>query len=107
MQFSLVEKAGKRQKCLLLELEKIGVIRQDKETGLWTRGPLASKIAKDLLQPTDCLIDEQIKELEPFVLRLEKEAEKLGAKLSGQARQKLNYLHELKKLITPARSGGL
>ena len=44
-------------------------------------------------------IDEQIKELEPSVLRLEKEAEKVGIKLNGYARQKLNKLYEQKNGI--------
>lgn len=44
-------------------------------------------------------IDEQIKELEPSVLRLEKEAEIIGVKLNGHARQKLNKLYEQKNQI--------
>ena len=99
MQHTLTQGAGKRQKCLLLELEKQAIICQNKENGLWMRGALSCRLAKDLLLPTDKTIDEQIKELEPSVLRLEKEAEKAGAKLSGYARQKLNKLYEQKKEI--------
>jgi hypothetical protein len=99
MQNTLTKRAGKRQKCLLLELEKQAIIFFDKENNLWMRGALACSLAKDLLQPNDKTIDEQIKELEPYVLRLEKEAERIGAKLSGNARQKLNKLYELKKAI--------
>lgn len=96
MQHTLTQGAGKRQKCLLLELEKQAIICHNKENGFWMRGALSSRLAKDLLLPTDKTIDEQIKELEPFVLRLEKEAERVGAKLNGCARQKLNKLYEQK-----------
>ena len=97
MQYTLIKGAGKRQKCLLLNLEKQAVICQNKENGLWMRGALSCRLAKDLLNQTDKTIDEQIKELEPSVLRLENEAERIGAKLSGYARQKLNKLYEQKK----------
>src|SRR5690606_28339243 len=99
MQHTLTQGAGKRQKCLLLELEKQAIICQNRENGLWMRGGLSCRLAKDLLLPTDKTIDEQIKELEPSVLRLEKEAERIGAKLNGYARQKLNTLYEKKKEI--------
>lgn len=99
MQNTLIKGAGKRQKCLLLELEKQAIICQNKENGLWMRGALCSRLAKDLLIPTDKTINEQIKDLEPYVLRLEKEAERIGAKLNGYARQKLNKLYERKKEI--------
>ena len=99
MQHTLTQGAGNRQKCLLLELEKQAVICHNKENGLWMRGALFCRLAKDLLLPTDKTIDEQIKELEPSVLRLEKEAERIGAKLNGYARQKLNKLYEQKKEI--------
>jgi hypothetical protein len=62
MQHTLTQGAGKRQKCLLHELEKQAI-------------------------------------LEPSVLRLEKEAERIGAKLNGYARRKLNKLYEQKKEI--------
>lgn len=97
MQYTLMQGAGKRQKRLLLELENQGIICQNKENGLWMRGSLYCRLAKDLLLPSDKTIDEQIKELEPSVLRLEKEAERIGAKLNGYARQKLNKLYEQKK----------
>ena len=99
MQHTLTKGAGKRQKCLLLELEKQSIICYNKEGGLWMRGALSCRLAKDLLLPTDKTIDEQIKELEPSVLRLEREAERIGAKLNGYARQKLNKLYEQKKEI--------
>ena len=99
MQHTLTQGAGKRQKCLLFELEKQAIICQNKENGLWMRGALSCRLAKDLLLPTDKTIDEQIKELEPSVLRLEKEAERIGAKLNGYARRKLNKLYEQKKEI--------
>jgi hypothetical protein len=99
MQHTLTQGSGKRQKCLLLELEKQAIICHNKENGLWMRGALSCRLAKDLLLPTDKTIDEQIKELEPSVLRLEKEAERIGAKLNGYARQKLNKLYEQKKEI--------
>ena len=99
MQYTLIQGAGKRQKCLLFELEKQAIIYQNKENGLWMRGALACRLAKDLLKPNDKTIDEQIKELEPSVLRLEKEAERIGAKLNGYARQKLNKLYEQRKEI--------
>ena len=99
MQHTLTQGAGKRQKCLLLELEKQAIICHNKENGLWMRGALSCRLAKDLLMPTDKTIDEQIKELEPSVLRLEREAERIGAKLNGYARQKLNKLYEQKKEI--------
>lgn len=99
MQYTLTQGAGKRQKCLLFELEKQAIICQNKENGLWMRGALACRLAKDLLLPNDKTVDEQIKELEPSVFRLEKEAERIGAKLNGYARQKLNKLYEQKKEI--------
>ena len=99
MQHTLTQGAGNRQKCLLLELEKQAIICHNKENGLWMRGALSCRLAKDLLLPTDKTIDEQINDLEPSVLRLEKEAERIGAKLNGYARQKLNKLYEQKKEI--------
>jgi hypothetical protein len=99
MQHTLIQGSGKRQRCLLLELEKQAIICYNKNNGRWMRGALECRLAKDLLLPTDKTIDEQIKELEPSVLRLEKEAEKIGAKLNGYARQKLNKLYEQKKEI--------
>ena len=99
MQYPLIQGAGKRQKCLLLELEKQAIICQNKENGLWMRGALACRLAKDLLLPNDKTVDEQIKELQPSVLRLEKEAEKTDVKLTGYAREKLNKLYEQKKEI--------
>ena len=83
----------------MLELEKQSTICQNKENGLWTRGALSCRLAKDLLLPSDKTIDEQIKELEPSVFRLEKEAERVGVKLNGYARQKLNKLYEQKREI--------
>jgi hypothetical protein len=99
MQHTLIQGSGNRQRCLLLELEKQAIICHNKENGLWVRGALSCRLAKDLLLPNDKTIDEQIKELEQSVLRLEKEAERIGAKLNGYARQKLNKLYEQKKEI--------
>jgi len=93
----LTKMAGSRQKLLLIELEKQAIICLNKETGYWMRGALNCRIAKDLLLPTDKTINEQIADLEPYVLRLEKEAERIGAKLSGAARIKLNQLYEKRK----------
>lgn len=95
----LTSGAGDRQKRLLLELEKQAIICLNKETGYWMRGPLNCVVAKDLLLPTDKTIQEQINELEPNVLSIEKEAEKLGIKLSGSARKKLKYLYEKRRII--------
>jgi len=95
---SLTKGAGKRQKCLLIELQKQSIICLNRETGYWMRGALNCKLAKDLLLPTDKTIQEQINELEPYVLRLEKEAEKLGVKITGSARKKLNDLYEKKNI---------
>lgn len=86
--------AGKRQKCLLFELHKQGIISQDKDTGLWMRGALSCRLAKDLLLASDKTIGEQIQEIEPYVLRLEKEAEAIGLKLKGNLRRKLDDLHK-------------
>lgn len=95
----LTKGTGNRQKCLLIELEKQAIICLNRETGLWMRGALSCRIAKDLLLPTDKTIQEQIDDLEPSVIRLEKEAERIGAKLNGHARQRLNKLYEQKKEI--------
>ena len=95
----LTKGAGKRQKRLLLELEQQAIICLNKENGLWMRGALCCKLAKDLLLPNDKTIDEQIQELEPNVFRIEKEAQRIGAILNGYARQKLNKLYEQKKEI--------
>lgn len=92
----LTEKAGSRQKCLLIELEKQAIICLNRETGLWMRGALVCYYAKDLLLKSDKTIDEQIKELEPSVLRLEQEAVRLNIVISGVARNKLNNLYNLK-----------
>lgn len=99
MRYPLTYRAGNRQKCLLIELEKLCVISQNSETKLWERGALSCKIAKDLLIPSDKTIDEKIKELEPSVLRLEREAKMLGISLSGFARQELQRLYEQKNLF--------
>lgn len=90
----LTSKAGKRQKCLLLELERQAIICLNRENGMWMRGALTCKLAKDLLLPTDKTIDEQIKDIEPFVLRNEADAKRLGVKLQGYGREKLNKLYE-------------
>jgi len=90
---------GTRQKVLLRELHAQGVITINRETNLWTRGPYSSKTAKSLLTSSDQTIDEQIKGLEPAVLRLEADAKSMGVKLSGGAREKLNKMYELKKSI--------
>lgn len=90
----LTKGTGKRQKCLLLELEKQAIICLNRETGFWMRGALSCRLAKGLLLSTDKTIQEQIDDLEPHVLRLEKEAESIGVKLGGHARKRLNELYE-------------
>lgn len=97
----LTSKAGKRQKCLLLELERQAIISLNRENGMWQRGALTCKLAKDLLLKTDKTISERIADLEPHILRNEKEAEKLGVKLSGAGRNRLNELYKLKATIYP------
>ena len=98
MKQHLIFRCGKRQAQLLIELEKQAIVCLNRENGYWMRGALSCRIAKDLLLPTDKTIDEQINDLEPDVLRLEKEAGKRGIKLSGGARDKLNGLYKLKNI---------
>jgi hypothetical protein len=95
----LTTKAGKRQKCLLFELEKQNIICLNIETGLWMRGALICKIAKDLLLKTDETIDEKIKKIEPLVLNIEKQAKLNNCILTGNARNKLNNLYKTKSKI--------
>lgn len=87
----LTQGAGKRQKLLLLELERQAIICLNRENGMWMRGALTSKLAKDLLLPNDKTIDEQIKDIEPFVFQNEADAKRLGIKLQGYGREKLNH----------------
>lgn len=95
----LTKGAGRRQKSILLELSDIAEVCINMETGLWMRGSLTNKIAKNLLNENDKTIDEQIRQIEGVVLRNEKEALTLGVKLSGTARIKLNELYEWKKRV--------
>jgi len=95
----LVKKTGNRQKALLLELEKLAIININKETGYWMRGALSCKYAKDLLLPTDKLIDEQINEIESLVISLENQAKIFNVKLSGSARKQLDSLYIKKNIL--------
>lgn len=97
----LTAKAGSRQKCLLFELSKQAIICLNRETNMWMRGALTCRLAKDLLLKTDKTISERIADIEPHILRNEREAERLGVKLSGVGRNKLNELYKLKKLCYP------
>jgi hypothetical protein len=99
MRNSITKGSGKRQQILLLELEKQGIISQNFESKLWTRGALACIKAKDLLLKTDKTIDEQINELEPVVLRLEEEARTINATLKGSARIRLDNLKNKKHAL--------
>jgi len=95
----LLTKAGKRQKVLLFELEKQAIICLNRENGLWMREALMTKLAKDLLYPHDRTIEEKIQDLEPDVLRLERDAEVMGVKLSGGTRFLLDKLYSTKQKI--------
>lgn len=97
----LMKGAGNRQKCLLFELERQAIICLNRENGMWMRGALTCKLAKDLLLKTDKTISERIADLEPHILRNEQEAEKLGVKLSGAGRNRLNELYKLKATVYP------
>lgn len=97
----LTAKAGSRQKCLLFELSKQSIIVLNRENNMWMRGALTCRLAKDLLLKTDKTISERIADIEPHILRNEREAERLGAKLSGAGRNKLNELYAIKKMIYP------
>lgn len=96
---ALTKGAGNRQKSILLELSDIGDICINMETNLWMRGALTHKVAKNLLNENDKTIEEKISQIEPVVLRNEKEAQRLGVKLSGIGRSKLNELYEWKKRV--------
>lgn len=100
----LCVKAGPRQKLILIELEKRCEIVLLREDGLWAREAYTSRLAKNLIRPSDKTvhekireIDKKIKDLEPVILRLEKEAEILGVKLDGGARARLLSLKNEKK----------
>lgn len=95
----LLAGAGARQRLLLLELQSQAVICLNRDTGFWERGGLASKYAKNLLLKSDKTIDEQIKNIEPFILRNEADAKRLNVKLSGYGRSKLNNLYQIKQNI--------
>lgn len=95
----LQKKAGKRQIKILVEFQKRGIITYDKERNLWVRGALSTRFAKDLLNKNDKTIADEIAELEPFVLRLERQAASHGVELKGTARQKLNGLYEILKTL--------
>jgi len=100
MQHALINtKAGSRQRLLLSQLEKQGIITMNRETGYWERDGKCCKYAKDLLYNNDKSIDEMIADYEPYVTALEKAAEKNHTKLSGTARNKLNNLYEMKSFI--------
>ena len=88
----MLQAAGKRQKILLSELHALAIIVQDRETGLWQREGLNCPLAKDLLKKTDKTLREQIEDIEPAVLRLEKDAAAAGVSLSGGARAQLEVL---------------
>lgn len=95
----LTEKAGKRQKKLLIEMSNLAEITLNRETGLWRRGALTTRYAKDLLESRDKTIYEHIQDLEPYVLRLEKEAKILGIELQGGGRSRLNMLYKVWQLF--------
>lgn len=99
MRNSLTLKAGGRQKILLFELYYLGIISFNMENDFWQRGALTSKFAKSLLDKNDKTLDEQIKDIEPFIIRLEQEAANNNHTLNGSARKKLDSLYKLKQEI--------
>ena len=100
MQCTLINtKAGSRQRLLLNELGKQGIIIMNRETGYWERDGKCCKYAKDLLYKNDKSIDEMIADYEPYVIALETSAEKNHTKLSGAARNKLECLYKLKIVV--------
>jgi len=95
----LTFQAGPKQAKILNELHLLGKICLNSETGYWEREGLAFKIAKKLLRATDQTIEQQFNDLEPIVMRMERDARAGNVTLQGTARAHLNKLKYYKELI--------